>query len=396
MATLVHDDVLDAAPLRRGLPTVVATSGRERAIAVGDLLLLARVRRARAGRWPRGASGRAARRARRSGSRWASSRSATTLSTYGSAPSATSDRCRLKTARLFECACLVGRAADPDPAADALTVYGREIGLAFQLLDDVLDVAGPPERTGKARGTDLLDGTVTLPLILARERDPELLDLDLARARRQRGRGGVRPDRRDRSARGGRADEAREPASRSVAQASDRSCLRTCDRTRQRGSAGRLVGRRSRRAATPRSLRAGSGPRRAPRRRRSIALLHVRPGQQLEVVQDGLACRRRAPRRSGRPPPGHRRRRRSTRTRDSAERRSIDAGPPAPSRRGRRSPGRSTGRRSCRRRMRIGGRTCLTARRVELRLDAQPRPLFPVAPRWSDILRPIGMSPSVL
>jgi geranylgeranyl pyrophosphate synthase len=42
------------------------------------------------------------------------------------------------------------------------------------LLDDVLAVTGPPERTGKARGTDLLDGTVTLPLILARERDPSL------------------------------------------------------------------------------------------------------------------------------------------------------------------------------------------------------------------------------
>ena len=53
----------------------------------------------------------------------------------------------------------------------ALRIFGREIGLAFQLLDDVLDVTGPPERTGKARGTDLLDGTVTLPLILARERD---------------------------------------------------------------------------------------------------------------------------------------------------------------------------------------------------------------------------------
>ena len=43
----------------------------------------------------------------------------------------------------------------------------------------MLDVAGPPERTGKARGTDLLDGTVTLPLILARERDPALAELDL-------------------------------------------------------------------------------------------------------------------------------------------------------------------------------------------------------------------------
>ena len=57
--------------------------------------------------------------------------------------------------------------------------FGASIGLAFQLLDDVLDVSGPPERTGKARGTDLLDGTVTLPLILAAERDPALAATDL-------------------------------------------------------------------------------------------------------------------------------------------------------------------------------------------------------------------------
>ena len=60
-----------------------------------------------------------------------------------------------------------------DPSAE-LAAFGRRIGLAFQLLDDVLDVSGPAERTGKHRGTDLLDGTVTLPLILARERDAEL------------------------------------------------------------------------------------------------------------------------------------------------------------------------------------------------------------------------------
>ena len=47
----------------------------------------------------------------------------------------------------------------------------------------MLDVSGPAERTGKHRGTDLLDGTVTLPLILARERDPELAALDLRAVR---------------------------------------------------------------------------------------------------------------------------------------------------------------------------------------------------------------------
>ena len=75
------------------------------------------------------------------------------------------ERCRLKTARLFECACLIGRRKSRRAGDEALELRdsAREIGLAFQLLDDVLDVTGPAERTGKARGTDLLDGTVTLP-----------------------------------------------------------------------------------------------------------------------------------------------------------------------------------------------------------------------------------------
>ncbi len=76
------------------------------------------------------------------------------------------ERCELKTARLFEAACALGeRTAGAVPSLGA---FGRRIGLAFQLLDDVLDVQGPAERTGKHRGTDLLDGTITLPFILAR------------------------------------------------------------------------------------------------------------------------------------------------------------------------------------------------------------------------------------
>ncbi len=92
------------------------------------------------------------------------------------------ERCRLKTAVLFRAACELGALeADTDP--DTLGAFGERIGLAFQLLDDVLDVSGPPERTGKPRGADLLDGTVTLPLILARQRDPELAALDLRTVR---------------------------------------------------------------------------------------------------------------------------------------------------------------------------------------------------------------------
>jgi geranylgeranyl pyrophosphate synthase len=87
-------------------------------------------------------------------------------------------RCELKTARLFEAACRLG-ALEAGGPVEQLGAFGRGIGLAFQLLDDVLDVSGPAERTGKHRGTDLLDGTVTLPLILAREEDSSLAKIDL-------------------------------------------------------------------------------------------------------------------------------------------------------------------------------------------------------------------------
>ncbi len=83
---------------------------------------------------------------------------------------------------LFRAACELGSLEAGGPARE-LAAFGEQIGLAFQLLDDVLDVTGPPERTGKPRGADLLDGTVTLPLILAREDDPELADARPARAR---------------------------------------------------------------------------------------------------------------------------------------------------------------------------------------------------------------------
>jgi geranylgeranyl pyrophosphate synthase len=176
MATLVHDDVLDAAPLRRGVPTVVARAGRDTATSVGDLLF------SRAFAELAGNGGSERQVALLTGASVALARGelAQRRDAYDPGISAERylERCQLKTARLFECACLVGR---DDPALDGpLRTYGREIGLAFQLLDDVLDVTGPPERTGKARGTDLLDGTVTLPLILARGRDPELGRLDLS------------------------------------------------------------------------------------------------------------------------------------------------------------------------------------------------------------------------
>ena len=170
MATLVHDDVLDDAPLRRGVPTVFASSGTARAVAVGDLLfsrafaLLAEHRDAGAVALLSSASVALAE------GELAQRRDAFDT---GVSEQRYLERCRLKTATLFRCACLLGCEDRP------LGEFGAEIGLAFQLLDDVLDVSGPAERTGKARGTDLLDGTVTLPLILAIEADPELGRVDL-------------------------------------------------------------------------------------------------------------------------------------------------------------------------------------------------------------------------
>ena len=172
MATLVHDDVLDAAELRRGRPTVFAVAGRSAATATGDLLFS---------------------RAFAELAATGSEEAVRALSTASSAlargelmqradawdanvtPDRYLERCRLKTASLFEASCRLGALFGGRPdLAPALGQFGERLGVAFQMLDDVLDVSGPAERTGKPRGADLLDGTVTLPLILARRQDPTL------------------------------------------------------------------------------------------------------------------------------------------------------------------------------------------------------------------------------
>jgi geranylgeranyl pyrophosphate synthase len=179
-ATLVHDDLIDGAQLRRGRPTVASVAGRAAAVATGDLLFS------------------------RAFAELARNEDREQLVALSQASSALAEgellqredayatrvatqrylrRCELKTAALFEAACRLGALVARERSlalADGLGAFARRIGLAFQMLDDVLDVSGPVERTGKARGTDLLDGTVTLPFILAREREPELAAFDLA------------------------------------------------------------------------------------------------------------------------------------------------------------------------------------------------------------------------
>jgi geranylgeranyl pyrophosphate synthase len=180
MATLVHDDVLDRADLRRGHPTVYASGGRLAATATGDLLFsrafgeLVSTGSHDAVRALSAASSALARgELMQRADAWSPD---VTVERY-------LERCRLKTASLFEASCRLGALLGGRAAlAPALGRFGERLGLAFQLLDDVLDVSGPTERTGKPRGTDLLDGTVTLPLILARERDPSLRQLDVGSA----------------------------------------------------------------------------------------------------------------------------------------------------------------------------------------------------------------------
>jgi geranylgeranyl pyrophosphate synthase len=214
-ATLVHDDLIDGAQLRRGRPTVAAVAGRGLAIATGDLLFS----RAFA-ELARNDDAEQLRALSQASSALAAGELLQREDAY--APHVAVERylrrCELKTAALFEAACRLGAltaAGGSVALADALGAFARRIGLAFQMLDDVLDVSGPVERTGKSRGRDLLDGTVTLPLILARERERELAAFDLASLER--------PDQAEalceRIAATGALDEAREQALAVVADA---------------------------------------------------------------------------------------------------------------------------------------------------------------------------------
>jgi geranylgeranyl pyrophosphate synthase len=178
-ATLVHDDVLDGSELRRGRPTVIATGGRGIATATGDLLFSRAFAELAAG-----GSAAAVRVLSAAASELALGELMQRADAWDVAVSIERylARCRLKTAVLFDAACVLG-ALEGGGSEAALGEFGEQIGLAFQILDDVLDVSGPPERTGKPQGADLLDGTVTLPLILARQRDPRLAALDLRAVR---------------------------------------------------------------------------------------------------------------------------------------------------------------------------------------------------------------------
>ena len=165
MATLVHDDLLDSADLRRGQPTVWAAYGEGAAMATGDYLYarafaeLTATGDARAVSLLADASLALAR--GEALQRRQAFRPDTSVEDYLA-------RCSLKTGKLFEAACLLGG------RRQELGAFGLALGIAFQITDDILDCTGEFDTTGKAPGVDLRDGTPTLPLILAAREDSEV------------------------------------------------------------------------------------------------------------------------------------------------------------------------------------------------------------------------------
>jgi geranylgeranyl pyrophosphate synthase len=178
-ATLIHDDIVDKAESRRGMPTTVARHGREIAVATGDYLFaeafseLAEIGDPRLVRaFSEASEGLAAGELEQYRANGASVEVEAYL-----------EHIRKKTAGLFKAACVAGGTLGGLSLrqTDSLATYGQALGIAFQMSDDIMDLVGKPGLMGKGIGTDLAEGTVTLPVIFAlREGDAETIRRVLA------------------------------------------------------------------------------------------------------------------------------------------------------------------------------------------------------------------------
>jgi len=184
LASLYHDDVMDEAPLRRGVPSAHAVWGNSTAILTGDLLFA-----------------RASSLMSRLGERAILLQAATferlclgqLHETLGPQPGEDAIEHYIqvladKTGSLIAAAARVGIVYSGAPAEyeEAVVSFGEKIGIAFQLADDVIDLAPANDKTGKKAGTDLRAGVPTLPTLLLERQartDPAAADL-LARIRR--------------------------------------------------------------------------------------------------------------------------------------------------------------------------------------------------------------------
>jgi geranylgeranyl pyrophosphate synthase len=161
MATLVHDDLIDGAEVRRGHASVWSAHGVDVARATGDYLF------ARAfGELSTGGDLRAVQILADAALCLVRGETIQRRQRHDAETSVDAylERCALKTAKLFEAACVLG-------GGESLRDFGSNLGIAFQIVDDILDCTGETIETGKVAGNDLRDGTPTLPLILAAQED---------------------------------------------------------------------------------------------------------------------------------------------------------------------------------------------------------------------------------
>jgi len=172
LATLIHDDTVDNSDLRRGKATVSNLWGKDVAVLFGDYLF------ATSATFVCDTGNiRVVRRFAQTITELASGELLEVFNAYNpqQARSLYLDRIYRKTGSLFctaaETGAVLGNA--PEPQVQALRDYGYNLGIAFQIMDDLLDVEGNATELGKPVGNDLLQGVLTLPAIMLLERHPE-------------------------------------------------------------------------------------------------------------------------------------------------------------------------------------------------------------------------------
>jgi len=172
VGSLVHDDIIDHAELRRGVPTVNSVEGVPHALLVGDYLL------ALAGSLAASVNQAVAASLATAITELCIGQSLETASVGNASRSVDEYLASIdgKTAALVRASCRIGAQAVDAPAGtvEALAAFGTRFGLAFQIVDDVLDVVADTAELGKPAGHDLLEGVFTLPTIITLQEQPEL------------------------------------------------------------------------------------------------------------------------------------------------------------------------------------------------------------------------------
>lgn len=169
--TLLHDDVIDEDPTRRHRPTAWTVFGTPDAIIAGDALLALALRLLAEDRHP--ASAAASERLAACVIELCAGQQADCAFEERAPHEVSLDEClamaTAKTGALLGCACALGAlyAGGGEEEAAAMDAFGREAGLAFQLIDDLIGIWGDPARTGKPAGADLASHKKSLPVVAA-------------------------------------------------------------------------------------------------------------------------------------------------------------------------------------------------------------------------------------